>query len=128
MTSPLSLHRLVRRPSALLGLLLLALFARGLVAPGFMPVFGQGGAVAIVLCTPQGPATRWTVDAGGTHAAVDAAGCAFGAALGMAGLLPELPSEVASGMSAVPVAATTPARVPAGPASPYRARGPPAYS
>lgn len=122
-----SLH-LMRAPRrvALLWLLLVALFARGLVAPGFMPrVDAQG--VGIVLCTPQGPRTVWPAgDAPQAHVAGEQH-CAFGLALGMAAL-PVLPATLslvpATAPDALPAVAPVSRAVP----TPYSARGPPSYS
>jgi len=120
------LHRL-RRPSAgLLALLLLALLARGLIGPGFMPRLGAEG-VSIVLCTPQGartvPAAIADVAAhlpGDTH-------CAFGLALGMAGLPAGASPVFASAPAARPeLVAATAARH--APRRHYSARAPPSDS
>lgn len=125
MNPAVSLHRVARRPSALLWLLLAAVLARGLVAPGFMPAFGQGG-VAIVLCTPSGAKTLWKAEDAGGHQATP--GCAFAMALGMAAL-----PSAATGLAVVaPLTdvAAAPSVTPAGarPALAYRARAPPLYS
>lgn len=123
-----SLHTLRSpRRAAVLWLLLAVLFARGLVAPGFMPVFAGGG-VGIVLCTPQGPKTLWQADtgAGGQHAAAGEH-CAFGLALGMAALsaaLPSLDFAPASGIAAAPPRSVLAPRQPGG----TSARGPPSHS
>ena len=128
-TAP-SLHHLrASRSVVLLWLLLAALFARGLVAPGFMPQFGAGG-VGIVLCTPQGPKTLWqagdAIAGGGQHAGGEH--CAFGLALGMA--VATGPASALLDLSAASVAVSArpqPAVVP------WRergtsARGPPSHS
>ncbi len=123
-----SLHHLrAPRRAALLWLLLVALFARGLVAPGFMPQFGAGG-VSIVLCTPQGPKTLWKADeAPGTGHAQQAEQCAFGLALGMAAAVAAAPSLDLATVAVAVVSQPLPA------ASQWRergtsARGPPSYS
>ncbi|AXQ29507.1 hypothetical protein D0B54_12750 [Solimonas sp. K1W22B-7] len=122
-----SLHHLrTPRRAAVLWLLLAVLFARGLVAPGFMPQFGAGG-VGIVLCTPQGPKTLWKTDEtpAGQHAVGEQ--CAFGLALGMAGLAAAAPLlDLALAPLRVvvrPQAAVTPRRERG-----TSARGPPSYS
>ena len=126
-TAP-SLHDLrAPRRAVVLWLLLAMLFARGLVAPGFMPVFGAGG-VGIVLCTPQGPKTLWQADeaAGGQHA-VAGEHCAFGLALGMAALAGPLPALELAGAPPLVVTAIRSA-LPARHAGGTSARGPPSYS
>lgn len=124
-TVPAKLMHALRRPSgAWLALLVLALLARGLIGPGFMPQFGREG-ISVVLCTPQGAKS---VPAEGlvAHQAGDAQ-CVFGMALAMAGLPAAAPGvfvratvEAPQFFPATPAAATT--------ARPYSARGPPSYS
>ncbi|HSW11286.1 MAG TPA: hypothetical protein VLI06_00510 [Solimonas sp.] len=124
--SPSLLH-LLRRPSgALLGLLLLAMLARGLVAPGFMPRFGAEG-VSIVLCTPQGAKTLWQGEAAASAHADGSEHCAFGLALGAAALppaLPQLPARVLATAQSVSPALTAGRRL----SGAHSARGPPRYS
>ena len=123
-----SLHSLrAPRQFAVLWLLLAMLFARGLVAPGFMPVFGAGG-VGIVLCTPQGPKTLWKADeaAGGQHS-VGGEHCAFGLALGMAALSGQQPALELSRTPPLVVSAVRSA-LPARHEGGGSARGPPSHS
>jgi len=116
------LHRL-RRPSAgLLALLLLALLARGLIGPGFMPRLGAEG-VSIVLCTPQGVKT---VPGVAIHPAGDAQ-CVFGLALGMAGL-PSVATDFSARPASAESAILVPGRISLAAVRPYSARGPPQFS
>jgi hypothetical protein len=54
---------LTSRSPWLCAILLLAIFARGLIPAGFMPDTGRNGTVQLVICTGEGHATV-TVDAG----------------------------------------------------------------
>lgn len=115
------------RQLALLWLLLAAMFARGLVAPGFMPAFGAGG-VGIVLCTPQGPKTLWQqADPAAARHADGGGHCAFGVSLDLAGVAPQAPLLALAGpvfVDALPLPAWASTRVPGG----HSARGPPIHS
>jgi hypothetical protein len=124
-----SLHHLRSpRRALLLWLLLAALFARGLVAPGFMPQFGAGG-VGIVLCTPQGPKTLWQAgDAlgGGQHAGGEH--CAFGLALGMAAATGPATAALVLAAESTPVAARPQPAIVSWRERGTSARGPPSHS
>jgi len=121
----LSLHCLrLRRPSALLWLLLAALLLRGMLAPGFMPQPGAKG-FAVVLCTVGGARTVWTTPEAAHEAS---SGCAYAMAVGMAAL----PAPASSSPALLPAAtrdSPRPAqRLSIEPARAYRARAPPLLS
>lgn len=113
------------RNTALFGWLLLFVVARGMLAPGFMPAFGNDG-LSIKLCTPQGAETVWLggEQSAEAHGSLD---CPFGVSLGLAALPATAAAfDLARGQES-PQAASALVVSPVFVAA-YRARGPPASS
>ena len=112
------------RHAAMLWLLFMALFARGMLPSGTMLAFG-GQSVSVVLCTPFGAQTQALDKSGSPLKSMHGETCPFGFALSMAAapavVAVELPQPAVYTFGLVSSALNTHAR----PFEHYSARAPP---